>query len=176
MYQNGNIIRPILDIKKADTSKYCEENNLDAKIDKTNFETVYLRNKVRLNVIPVLKENLGDSVTDSILKTREILVKEEEFLSNYTNRIINSVIIENNKDEIKFDIHGIINESDAIIYRCIRELVEMCTGNLVQVSLTHIKDIAKILKEHKTNKKFILGNKFEIEILNKNIAIIKRLS
>lgn len=176
MYQNGNIIRPILDIKKVETLKYCEDNNLDAKIDKTNFETIYLRNKVRLNVIPVLKENLGDGVTDSILKTREILVKEEEFLSNYTNKIINSVIIENNRDEIKFDIHGIINESDAIVYRCIRELIEMCTGNLIQVSLIHIKDIAKILEEHKTNKKFILGNKFEIEILNKNIAIIKRLS
>lgn len=176
MYQNEKIIRPLLDIKKAETLKYCVENNLDAKIDKSNFEAVYLRNKIRLNVIPVLKENLGEGVTDSILKTREILVKEEEFLSNYTKNIIDSVIIENNKNEMKFDIRGIINESDAIIYRSIRFLIEMCVGNLAQVSLTHIKDIAKILKERKKSKKFILGNKFEIEILNKNIAIIRKIS
>lgn len=176
MYQNGNIIRPILDIKKAETSEFCEKNNLDAKIDKSNFEVVYLRNKVRLNVVPVLKDNLGDNFTDSLLKTREILIKEEEFLSKYTNKIINRAIIENNKSNIKFDVCVIINEDDAIIYRCIRSLIELCFGDLFQVSLVHIKNIAKILKENKKGKKFILGNKFQIEILNKNIAVINKLS
>lgn len=175
-YKNLNIIRPILDIYKEEVLKYCSEKNLEPKIDKTNFEEIYLRNKIRLSVIPNLKQNLGENFCASVLKTREILTKEEEFLSDYTNKIINSAIIENNNESITFNFSYIANEHEAICYRCIREIIKMCTGDLIQVSMIHISDIYKMLKQNIKSKTFIIGNKFSIKIINKNIAIINKLS
>lgn len=175
-YKNSNIIRPILDISKEEVLKYCRDKKLEPKIDKTNFEDIYLRNKIRLNVIPNLKQNLGENFCASVLKTREILTKEEEFLSEYTNKIINSIIIENNNESITFKFSYIKNEHEAICYRCIRQLINMCTGNLIQVSRTHVNDIYTMLKKNLKSKVFIIGNKFSIKIIDKDVAIIRKLS
>lgn len=175
-YKTNNIIRPLLDISREEIENYGNVNNLDAKIDKTNMCDIYLRNKVRLNVIPTLKQNLGENICDSILKTRKILIKEEEFLSQCTNNIIKSAIIENNKLSINFDINTIIKSHEAIATRCIREIIKMCISDLNGISSTHVDDIYKMLMEHKKSKMFIYGNKFCIEIITKNIAKISKIS
>lgn len=175
-YKNEEIIRPLLDIKKSEINDYCKENNLEPRIDKTNFETIYTRNKIRNNIIPILKENLGESFCNSVLKTREILIKEEEFLSQYTNNIINSAIIEDNIESIIFNYNGILKEHEAIIIRCIREIIYRLMGNLDNVSYVHVQSINKILESNIKGKSFIFGKRFEIDILKKDIAIIKKLS
>ncbi|MCD6396661.1 MAG: tRNA lysidine(34) synthetase TilS [Spirochaetaceae bacterium] len=50
------IIRPLLVFEKKDLTKYIENKNIPYVLDQTNFETVYLRNKVRLKLIPVISE------------------------------------------------------------------------------------------------------------------------
>ncbi len=175
-YKTQNIIRPLLDISREEIEEYGNNNNLNAKIDKTNMCDIYLRNKVRLNVIPTLKQNLGKNICDSILKTRKILIKEEEFLSQYTNNIIKSAIIENNNLGISFNINTIIKLHEAIATRCIREIIKMCISDLNGISSTHIEDIYKILVEHKKGKMFVYGSKFCIEIITKDIAKISKIS
>ena len=48
--RDGVIIRPILDIERADIEAYCEEHKLTPRIDATNLETIYTRNKIRLEL------------------------------------------------------------------------------------------------------------------------------
>ena len=64
-YRTGNIIRPILDIKKKEILEYLDENNIPYAIDHTNFENDYTRNKVRLDIIPILEE-INPNVIDSV--------------------------------------------------------------------------------------------------------------
>lgn len=51
-----NIIRPLINCTRSEIEKYCEENNIQYVTDKTNFDDVYSRNKIRLKVIPKLKQ------------------------------------------------------------------------------------------------------------------------
>ena len=50
-----NIIRPLIDCTRADIENYCESNNIPYVTDRTNFQDIYSRNKIRLNVLPQLK-------------------------------------------------------------------------------------------------------------------------
>ena len=104
------------------------------------------------------------------------MIKEEEFLSQYTNNIINSAIIEDNIESIIFNYNGILKEHEAIIIRCIREIIYRLMGNLDNVSYVHVQSINKILESNIKGKSFIFGKRFEIDILKKDIAIIKKLS
>lgn len=52
----GSIIRPLIDCTRRDVEEYCHKNNIPYVTDKTNFEDVYSRNKIRLNVLPQLKK------------------------------------------------------------------------------------------------------------------------
>lgn len=51
-----NIVRPLIDCSRDDIEKYCSENNIPFVTDKTNFEDIYSRNKIRLHVVPQLKK------------------------------------------------------------------------------------------------------------------------
>lgn len=50
-----DLIRPLLDIPRAEIEAYCLENNLQPRVDETNFDTGILRNRLRHNVIPYLE-------------------------------------------------------------------------------------------------------------------------
>ena len=49
------IIRPLIDCSREEIEQYCQKHSIPFVTDKTNFEDIYSRNKIRLNVIPQLK-------------------------------------------------------------------------------------------------------------------------
>ena len=54
--KRGNIIRPLIMLTREDIEQYCEQNNLEYVTDSTNLTDDYTRNKIRHQVIPVLKQ------------------------------------------------------------------------------------------------------------------------
>ncbi len=82
------IIRPVLQFTKQDLLLFCQVNGVEYSIDKTNLEDVFLRNKIRHQVV----EKMSREERDNILK--EIKVKNDE-LSALNERI--SSIISSNK-------------------------------------------------------------------------------
>lgn len=171
-YRYSKIIRPLLDIKKEDILKYNEECKLNPCIDNTNFETIYRRNKVRLELLPLLKSEYNSNITNSILRMSNILGQDEDFLNNYTNNVVEKALIENNETRLMFDYTNILKEHIAIKRRCIRKLLEIKMNNLDGIENIHIMNIIKLLDNNIKGKKYIIGNKFTIQIVKKNISII----
>ena len=58
--KRDNIIRPLLCVTRSEIEKYCDDNNLSYVTDSTNLEDIYVRNRIRHNVIPVLEDISGD--------------------------------------------------------------------------------------------------------------------
>lgn len=76
----GNIIRPLLEITRQEVEQYCEYYQLEFIQDSSNFSRDYSRNRVRLDVIPVLKQ-LNPSFEAAVLRTTRQLEEEERYLS-----------------------------------------------------------------------------------------------
>ena len=54
-----NIIRPLIELSREEIERYCLENNLDYCEDSTNSVEKYTRNKIRLNLIPMIKKEFN---------------------------------------------------------------------------------------------------------------------
>ncbi|MDP4269082.1 MAG: tRNA lysidine(34) synthetase TilS [Bacteroidota bacterium] len=65
---NGKIIRPLLCVSRQEVEEYIGQNNLSFVHDSTNSETLYTRNKIRLEVLPLLQE-LNPSIKETIIQT-----------------------------------------------------------------------------------------------------------
>lgn len=70
--KNGNILRPLLGVSRAEIEEYLREKGQEYVTDHTNLETDVLRNKVRLQVIPLLRQ-LNPAVSENIQRTAENL-------------------------------------------------------------------------------------------------------
>lgn len=67
-YKNGKIVRPLLDITRKELVDFLSELKQHYVTDSTNFEDVAVRNKIRLNILPLLRE-INPSLDESLYKT-----------------------------------------------------------------------------------------------------------
>lgn len=88
---NGNIARPLLAFSREEILKYAKENNIEWREDASNASTKYTRNKIRHQVIPVLKE-INPSLLSSFEKTMENLQEAQQILEDKIDDVSSTII------------------------------------------------------------------------------------
>src|SRR5690606_33402424 len=100
--KNEKIIRPLLNFSREEILKYAEENNLKWREDSSNKKADYLRNKLRLDVLPQFKET-NDSLLKNFQKTQQNLQSTQNLIEDYMGLIYKLVITET-ADSYKINI------------------------------------------------------------------------
>ena len=78
---NGIVIRPILALEKKDIIAFCKEHNINYVTDSTNADNEYTRNKIRNQVIPILKE-INSGIVKNTSRAIESLKDDSMYLQN----------------------------------------------------------------------------------------------
>ena len=103
-YKRDNIIRPLLDCLRIDIENYCNKNNLSYRNDSTNSMDIYTRNKIRLNLLPNIKNNFNPNIIDTLSNMAQNFADENNFLDNLANSYFKDCLIEKNKNKIILNI------------------------------------------------------------------------
>ncbi len=78
--RDGWIIRPLIDVSRADVEAYCRAHGLEPRRDATNESTAFLRNRIRLELLPHLEAVYHPGLRRVLAQTAEILRAEDEWL------------------------------------------------------------------------------------------------
>jgi len=79
--RDGLVIRPFLEIAKEEILGYLAAENISYCIDSSNHQRIYLRNRIRLDLLPYLQEHFNPNIGNSLRETAAILQGEEELLA-----------------------------------------------------------------------------------------------
>jgi tRNA(Ile)-lysidine synthase len=104
--QNNTVLRPLLPYSRLEILDYAKENNIQWREDSSNASDNYLRNKIRHNIIPSLKE-LNPTFLDSFQKTQNYLQEAQVMIEDATIMIYQQIAKEVGED-IHFDILKLI--------------------------------------------------------------------
>ena len=74
------LVRPLLDFSKAELLAFARENKIHFRDDTTNFSNNFLRNRIRNELLPLLRKNYQPAVDKSVLRVMEIVGAEAEFV------------------------------------------------------------------------------------------------
>ncbi len=88
---NGRIIRPLLDVSRTEIQQYAEEHHLEWREDHTNAETLYLRNKIRHELLPVI-DGISKEGRSAILKSINHLASENELYRELLNEKLSQLV------------------------------------------------------------------------------------
>lgn len=174
--RDNNIIRPILDIDRKDIEAYCEKYELNPRIDHTNLETIYTRNKIRLELIPYMKDNFNPNVIESIVRMSNSLKTDSDYIQE-ESEIKFEEVSNLQEDACEIDIQKYSKLHNAIKVRVLRKGIKHILGDTNFVDQKHIEDIMQLEDNKKIDKMitlprgiFAYRRKNTILLINKEIV------
>ncbi len=169
-----NIIRPLIECERTQIEKYCEENQLHPRIDKTNFENIYNRNKIRNIVIPYIQKEFNPNIIKTIDRLSDIVAEEEEYLDKQTKKVYQELLLEQNENQIIIDLKKFNLQETVIKARLIRYIIKRLFGSSQSIEKIHIQDIIKLCEKNIGNKYLTPNKNTKILVKNHKIYFIEQ--
>lgn len=146
-YVNGNVIRPILDISRQEIEEHLHGNNIEYVNDHTNFEMDYMRNVIRLELIPKLEEVYNPNIISSLVNLSQFAREDIDYI-NFEVESIYRDLVTSGKGHLKISI-GELNVLHLTIQkRLIRKVLSLQLGTLEGIYSVHIDEILELAKNH----------------------------
>ncbi len=137
--RRGNVVRPLLCVKRADIETYLSENGLSYCTDTTNFLRCATRNRIRLDVIPYLRENLNPAIVDSLCSTAELLRRDEDYLDSLARSALAEACT-----QVGYDRRKLAAQPLPVLTRALR--IALCAaGATADVDRCHIERLCSML-------------------------------
>ena len=145
--KNGKIIRPLLEITRKEISAYLKANKLKYRVDKTNLQSIYLRNKIRNELIPYLEKNFNPRIKQVLSKSAKAFGEDYFIIEREVDRVWNENKILSVKKILEFPI--------AIQKRILKKaLMQKKIGGIYQ-NFIFSEEILKALKSVKNKNQIV---------------------
>jgi tRNA(Ile)-lysidine synthase len=141
------IIRPLLAVSREMIEQYCVENDLNFRTDWSNFKTVYLRNKVRLELLPYLKKEFNSQIDSLLAQTAEMLQDERNYLEQEAEKIFSELVEEVEPKKVKINLAGFKKQPVAIQRRLLRKAVIFLGGNPQDLSFNRMSELLHLIEK-----------------------------
>lgn len=164
--KRGNLIRPLIECERFEIERYCEENQLNPRMDETNFENIYHRNKVRNVVIPYIQKEFNPNIIQTIERLSDLISLENEYMEKQMKKAYQEIVLEEKQKEIVIDLKKFNLQEIVIKSRLVRYIIKRLFGTTASIEKIHINDIIKLCNNNIGNK-YLTPNK-NIKVLVKN--------
>jgi tRNA(Ile)-lysidine synthase len=140
------IIRPMIELYRSEIEQYLSSKKITARIDKTNYETKYLRNRVRRDLIPAL-ESYNPKIRKTLVRAIDAANTIQDFVESKVKEAFKKVVSLKTNDEIRIDIKEFLKTDPMLKGEVLRQAIGAVKKDLVDISLVHIDDIIDQLEK-----------------------------
>lgn len=152
-YKRENIVRPLLDLFRSDTEKTCEAFGVSYRNDSSNSETFYKRNRVRLEVLPKLRKEIGEDITEKLLRLADNAEEDDSFLEEEGARNYGLLCVEEENKITVSDPEKFAALSKAVQKRVAARIFEFFYPGRVNVTGKMMDDLSHLIAENNTGDK-----------------------
>ncbi len=161
--RENRYIRPLMEVSRSEISDFLDEVGVQYRKDSSNTSCIYLRNRIRRDLIPCLKEKYNPQIEQNLARMAEIICRDDEFLNGCVNEIMNSPNIHKKPDEVSFSAAYFKMLHAALGYRLLKALLEYLTPNGKGFSSAHIQSLADLVLKSATGKSISLPYRLQAQ-------------
>ncbi len=148
--RKDGLIRPLLDVSRKEVEEYLKEEGIPFVTDVTNSSEEYLRNRVRLSLLPSLEE-INPSIRQGLRRLAANAAMDEGFLSMFAENWYESHVKRDAGSRPVFKVKDLRGLEDAIFYRVVR-LAFAEAGLSSDIEAVHVKALARSVYANVGNK------------------------
>lgn len=146
----GPFVRPLIDVSRNDIEEYAREGKIKFRTDSSNLTPKYLRNDIRLNLIPYLKARFNPNITASLVRLSAILRADADFIDREAKAAIDRVIVEKSSSSVTLDRKAFAALHAALKARVLMKAIWFLTGES-DIYSAHIISSINIIEGRKPN-------------------------
>jgi len=137
------VIRPLLGVSRRETEAYCRRHRLAARTDTSNLSLSPLRNRIRLELLPLLRE-YNPRVAEAVLRTAAIVADDLAFIDAETERLWKKVA-DMRQNTVVLDRDAFGRLPPLIKRNLLRLSIERLIGGLKDIEARHIEAVMEAL-------------------------------
>ncbi len=140
------VIRPLIGMTRREILRYCEENGLRPRTDASNLTSVYPRNKLRLELIPLLEQGYNPRVVETLARVADLLREDDDLISREATRRTARMIREESNERVVLDLAAMLSEHPAIQRRSIRLATESLGRPAENLEFHHVERVIELAR------------------------------
>lgn len=167
--RNGKYIRPLINCSRKEIEEYCEKNNLKPRIDETNQENIYTRNKIRNICIPYIEKEFNPNIIKTLVRLSDIVTEEANYMEAVTEEEYKNLLLKEEKMEIILDLKQFNLLELVIKRRILLYTINRLMDSTLGIEKVNIDDLIKLCQNNIGNKYLIPTKGLKILVKNKKI-------
>ena len=179
--REGKFIRPLIEVSRREIIAFLSKTGISYCQDSSNDSKIYLRNKIRSELIPYLKEEFNPRIEENLAQMAQILRQDDDYILNSVQEAMQSTYIQNQPNRISLNIEYVKRLAPAIRSRLFKEILESLNPEKNGFSFSNIRALERLVQLAESGKRISLPLGIEAKreyddlILEMNKACLKQV-
>jgi tRNA(Ile)-lysidine synthase len=161
-FREDRVIRPLLDVSRREIEAYCAASGLVPRVDATNLQPIYLRNRIRLQLLPLLENEYNPNIRRLLARTAALLRDENDYLAGEARRLLQNRLVMRAGQAV-LPVQALTEQHPAMQRRLVRECIRKISGSLRGIGFRHIEMVLALADAGESGKRLSLPHGLRVE-------------
>ncbi|MCX5708193.1 MAG: tRNA lysidine(34) synthetase TilS [Candidatus Omnitrophica bacterium] len=138
------IVRPLIEVKRKEIAAYLKRKKLIPRIDPTNSQDIYFRNKIRHKLLPALEKDYNPNIKEILSHTAESIANDYDFLNQVSN-------VAAKKLGAKINLKKFSRLHPSVQRMVLRKQIFRLKGSTRRIDFRHIREIEELISNRPVN-------------------------
>lgn len=143
---NGKVIRPLLCIRRTEIERWLEEKNLSYRVDSTNEQDIYTRNRIRHHILTYAESEICQGAVANMNRAADQFMEAEEYIVRQAETAMKDCVQAEPDGTIRIRLSDFFKEDRYIQGRILLSCVEKASGKRKDITAAHIKSILALFQ------------------------------
>ena len=160
--RDGKFIRPLLDFSRTEIEEFVAEQGLQPCDDSTNWDRNFLRNRIRLDLLPLLKRDYNRNIQNTLAQNAELLRAESDYLEDIARKALDACLAEPaTHDVVILNRLMFLRHHPALRRRILRLAIGQIQGDMKELAFNHSEFMLQLSEGKSPNRQLNLPNNLE---------------
>ncbi len=169
------VVRPLIETFRAEIERYLKAKGISPRLDASNLETVYLRNRVRRELLPLIGANYNPGIKSALVRLAAILREDNQYLLEESGKLAPELLdVDPERRKVRIDLPTLKSIPAALQQRLVRGAINVVSENRKPLSLTHWERVRELAESGRTGSYLTLPELIVVKKEYDNLLIMRQ--
>lgn len=171
--RRGKIIRPLIQIRRAEIEEFLEANGFPCRLDSSNYSPDYLRNRIRLSLLPRIEEEFNPKIVETLNRTADILSLQQQYIRNASERFLDTICT-TRSNSVTLDTGALADLDKCLQREMVRLCIKRLKGDLKQLTFEPVDRALELVHQRKSGRRVQLVDTIWAEVSGGKFVVYRR--